>query len=591
MPQRRSSLSSGRKRRRGTISSSGVLDSTKKRRTRQSVRFEEDEVAKTPELSRQWTHTVQGRLRSGDKRERRIHRKYLQVNGDVEEEENEEGVGEMDQGYENDDVPLLPSDEEDEEEEEEEKVEVEVPSLERAWTHTVIGRLRSGDKRESRLHRRGVETVPAQGEEAEEEEEEIEEEEEEIEEKEEEVETNNFENMKYRELQSYCRARGISSRGKKAELIDRLRNLPDQGEDDEDETMENIDIDDDSVPLLNSNLLSQSSHSALSSFTDWAAKTKNVSSSLLSRTKDVSSSLLSRTKDVSSSLLSQTKDVSSSLLSRTKDVSSSVFQRISTPFKTKNLFNVFDEEGKSSRDEYSPSKSRTEQPYYAYASFRDSTPIPPSTGYIKIFEDFINAKLNAHGLYVLAFLLLLLLANLMLPRSLFVSRQRYRNVDLADISESCGTLNPSTFNCEGIYQVADANGRAGAWCERGCSKCNFHCIAGYDIVGVPDVTCNAESGEWSASAPTCSQRRCTCQHGTASVGATCPQHGKERCFLCDEGYELTTDWKCVDANTIESSDAMPVTRYCNTWCGDRDWVDFCEEFCQNHPAYARRVRK
>ena len=27
-------------------------------------------------------------------------------------------------------------------------------------------------------------------------------------------------------------------------------------------------------------------------------------------------------------------------------------------------------------------------------------------------------------------------------------------------------------------------------------------------------------------------------HGTASVGATCPKHGKERCFLCDEGYEL-----------------------------------------------------
>ena len=52
------------------------------------------------------------------------------------EEETEDGVEEMDQGYENED---------DQEEKEE---EVEVPSLERAWTHTVRGRLRSGDKRE-----------------------------------------------------------------------------------------------------------------------------------------------------------------------------------------------------------------------------------------------------------------------------------------------------------------------------------------------------------------------------------------------------------------------------------------------------------
>ena len=78
-------------------------------------------------------------------------------------------------------------------------------------------------------------------------------------------------------------------------------------------------------------------------------------------------------------------------------------------------------------------------------------------------------------------------------------------------------------------------------------------------------------------------------HGTASVGATCPKHGKERCFLCDEGYELTTDWTCVDAETIDSSDAMPVTRYCNlVW--RRDKIHFCEG-CQNRPAYARRVRK
>ena len=147
---------------------------------------EKEEEVEVPSLERAWTHTVRGRLRSGDKRESRLHRRGASVTTQAEEEEEDE-------------------EEEEEIEEKEEEEEAETPSLERAWTHTVIGRLRSGD-REKRLHRRGAECPTQQGEEEEEEEEEIEEKEE---------ETEDFESMKYRELQRVCKARGISSRGKK----------------------------------------------------------------------------------------------------------------------------------------------------------------------------------------------------------------------------------------------------------------------------------------------------------------------------------------------------------------------------------------